>query len=102
MNWKEFKRLNMFSIPLFLIFLVVGLFPTTQFGCFNYCSPLQPNEACIMICSSMPIFYLPVALFLGAKFAAQFSSILSIFLLIFWYLLSFLIVVINNKLKKKK
>jgi hypothetical protein len=102
MKWKEFKRLNIFSIPLFLILLVVGLFPTTQFGCFNYCPPQPPGQACILICTSMPIFYLPVALFFGAKFAAQFSSILLIFLLIFWYLVSYLIVVIYNKIKKKK
>jgi len=109
MKWKEIKKLILFSIPVFiLILLITFLVHPYWLECLSTCSSnnLPPNTACPESCVTINLFAAPVVQFLGLDFLNQHFIITLILSLLIWYFVSliitYLIVWIFNKTKKKE
>ncbi len=101
MDLKEFFKPRWTKLTIFLIVIIFSLFLKIQtIGCFDYCPP-TPGVACAAVCNPTPLFFIPIAIFLGSRFAAQYLTYFVVPMLIFWYVVSCAVINIFKKIRKK-
>jgi hypothetical protein len=99
MNWKEFLKPDWRKL---FIVIILGLLSYFYGVDYCYMPPCPEGMGCAQACSirANPFLWGPGFIFFGHDAAKQISSV--ILGIVYWYLISCLIVWIYYKLKKKK
>lgn len=99
MKYRDFLKPTVRKVIFLVVSLVALFFIKINAGeCFNYC---PPSTYCAHVCNPVPLFFIPFVLAVSGKATAQYYQYLIIPLVAFWYLVTCLVYMAIEKLRRK-